>query len=353
MATASKLESALTLPASAYRECETFERERRRIFSRSWLMITHESQVRSVGDYFAASVAGFPLIVVRGEDGAARAFHNVCRHRAGPLVDDGPGRCEGALVCRYHGWRYGLDGRLASARDFGPAQGFDPRDYALHQIKCESWRGFIFINMDPDAGALERTVAPLAARTAHLPLEEFRFERTTTHTISCNWKTYVENYLEGYHIPLVHPFLNAAVDTSRYEVSLDPPVIFHHAPPRDGSPVEGLWAWLWPCLGVNVYADGILMERIWPVSVNVTQLEYLYFFRHGIELAAMERSIEVSGITTVEDKTICEAVQRNLNAGIYDAGRLSPKHEQGVAWFQQEWRRWLEGHEADPPRSDG
>jgi choline monooxygenase len=338
MPTPAEMHSVTTLPSAAYREADTLQAERRAIFSRSWLMIAHESQLGSVGDLFAANVAGFPLLVVRGEDKIVRAFHNVCRHRAGPLADDGPGKCEGALVCRYHGWRYALDGRLASARDFGPAQGFDPRDFALHQLKCAVWRGFIFVNIDRDAEALEQSLAPLAARTEHLPLERFQFERRSTHTISCNWKTYVENYLEGYHIPLVHPLLNSAVDASKYEVELAPPVIFHRAPPRDGSPVGGLWAWVWPCLGVNVYADGLLMERISPVSVNVTKLDYLYFFPQGTERATIERSIEVSEITTAEDKVICEAVQRNLDAGVYETGRLSPKHETGVAWFQQEWK---------------
>jgi choline monooxygenase len=289
----------------------------------------------------ATSAAGFPIIVVRDKDGTIRAFHNVCRHRAGPLADDGQGKCEGQLVCRYHGWRYALDGRLASARDFGPAEGFDPREYSLRGVKCQSWRGFIFINMDEKAGALEDTIAPLIAKTTHLPLEKFRFERQTTHDINCNWKTYVENYLEGYHIPLVHPFLNSAVDASKYEVDVSAPVIFHQAPPRDGSPVGGLWAWSWPCLGVNVYADGILMERMWPIGHGVTRLDYLYFFPDGIERAVMERNISASEITTEEDRKICEQVQRNLDAGIYETGRLSPKHEQGVAWFQKEWRNTL------------
>lgn len=330
-----------TLPARFYSDPALYQAERREIFARSWLLIAHESQIETPNSYVAANAAGFPIIVVRDKDSTIRAFHNVCRHRAGPLADDGQGKCEGQLVCRYHGWRYALDGRLASARDFGPAEGFDPREYSLRGVKCQSWRGFIFINMDENAGPLEKTIAPLIAKTAHLPLEKFRFERQTTHDIKCNWKTYVENYLEGYHIPLVHPFLNSAVDASKYEVDVSAPVIFHQAPPRDGSPVGGLWAWSWPCLGVNVYADGILMERMWPVGHGVTRLDYLYLFPDDIERAVMERNISASEITTEEDRKICEQVQRNLDAGIYETGRLSPKHEQGVAWFQKEWRSTL------------
>ncbi|HEY5337704.1 MAG TPA: aromatic ring-hydroxylating dioxygenase subunit alpha [Rhizomicrobium sp.] len=331
-----------TLPAWLYSDPATYALERRNIFGRSWLMIAHESQMKTQGEYVAAAAAGYPVIVVRGEGGVIRAFHNVCRHRAGPIADDGQGKCEGQLVCRYHGWRYALDGRLASARDFGPAEGFDPRDFSLMPLKCESWRGFIFINMDMNAEPLLKVIAPLDARTRDIPLENFSFSRQTTHDIACNWKTYVENYLEGYHIPLVHPFLNSAVDASKYEVDLSAPIVFHSAPPRDGSPVGGLWAWSWPCLGVNVYADGILMERMWPVSAGVTRLDYLYFFPDGIERAVMERSIAASEITTEEDRKICEAVQRNLDAGVYQTGRLSPKHEIGVSWFQDEVKRVLE-----------
>lgn len=331
-----------TLHARLYREPEIYELERRRIFARSWQLVAHDSQLPSPGEYVAATFAGFRVIVVRSETGQLHAFHNLCRHRAGPLADDGAGKCEGSLVCRYHGWRYALDGRLASARDFGPAEGFDPRDYALLPLKCESWRGFIFINMDLDADPLEQTIAPLILRTLDLPLENFRFMRASSHTIACNWKTYVENYLEGYHIPLVHPFLNSAVDATRYEVDVSAPVIFHHAPPRDGSPVSGLWAWTWPCLGVNVYADGVLMERMWPVSAKHTRLDYLYFFVDGIPRNEMERSIAASEITTEEDRAITEAVQINLDAGIYSTGRLSPKHEMGVHWFQQRITQVLE-----------
>ncbi|HEY1836887.1 MAG TPA: aromatic ring-hydroxylating dioxygenase subunit alpha [Rhizomicrobium sp.] len=330
-----------TLPAWLYRDREVYETERRNIFGRAWLLIAHESQLPNPGEYVAASVAGYPLIAVRGAAGDVRAFHNVCRHRAGPLAEDGQGRCDGQLVCRYHGWRYALDGRLANARDFGAAEGFDPRDYALKSVACETWRGFVFVNMDKDAQPLAKFLAPLDARTRHLPLETFTFKRGMTHDIACNWKAYVENYLEGYHIPLVHPFLNAAVDASKYEVDLSAPIVFHQAPPRDGSLVDGLWAWAWPCLGLNVYADAILMERMWPLSATHTRLDYLCLFKEGVEPAVMERNIAACEITTGEDKKICEAVQRNLDAGIYETGRLSPKHEIGVSWFQGEVRRAL------------
>jgi choline monooxygenase len=325
-----------TLEAALYRGPEQYEAERRGIFARSWLLIAHDSQLKSPGSYVAVSVAGYPLIAVRGEDGAVRAFHNVCRHRAGPLAEDGQGRCDGALVCRYHGWRYALDGRLANARDFGPAEGFDPRAFGLFALRCEIWRGFIFVNMDAEARSLAVSLAPLAARTQNMPLESFRLVRRTAHELRCNWKTYVENYLEGYHVPLVHPELNEAIDARGYEVEVQAPVIFHRAPPRDGAPMSGLWAWTWPCHGINVYKDGLMMERMWPLDHRRTLLDYLYFFPEGLAPGDIERPIVSSETITAEDVTITEAVQRNLDAGIYATGRLSPRHELGIAWFQSE-----------------
>ena len=323
-----------SLDAALYRGADQYERERRNIFARSWLLIAHESQLPETGSYVATSVAGYPVIVVRRDGGQIRAFHNVCRHRAGPLAFDGEGRCEGQLVCRYHGWRYALDGRLANARDFGAAEGFDPRAFGLFAMTCESWRGFIFVNMDADAAPLADTIAPLAAKTHDMPLETFRFWRRQTHEIRCNWKNYVENYLEGYHLPLVHPGLNKQVDGSQYEATVEAPAVFHWAPPRDGAPMSGLWAWLWPCLGINVYKDGLMMERMWPLGPDRTVLDYLYFFPEGLGDADMERPMASSNVITAEDIAITEAVQRNLDAGIYATGRLSPRHEMGVAWFQ-------------------
>jgi choline monooxygenase len=336
-----KRADAETLPASLYREASTYEDERRKIFGTSWLFVGHESQLAEAGDYVAATLAGYPLIAVRGKDGIIRAFHNVCRHRAGPLAEDGEGKCRDFITCRYHGWRYSLDGRLASARDFGPAKDFDPRDFGLIGVECATWRGFVFVSMKP-AMSLEKQIAPLEAALAETAFDDLMFARTTAHPIQCNWKTYAENYLEGYHIPLVHPGLNAAVDAAHYSVEVEGDIAFHRAPPRDGAPVAGFWAMLWPCLAVNVYPEGVMMERMSPIGHVKTQLDYVYFFKRGTPTDEIERSIAASETTTVEDVTITEAVQRNLNAGIYETGRLSPKHEGAVAWFQSSVARALQ-----------
>jgi choline monooxygenase len=330
-----------TLPASLYRDEGAYQAERRRILGRSWLFLGHESQLPEPGSTIAETIAGFPLLAVRGKDGIVRAFHNVCRHRAGPLAENGVGNCGDFLTCRYHGWRYALDGRLASARDFGPVKDFDPREFGLHRLECQPWRGFLFVNMDTGARELKDLVAPLERAMREIDFGKLIFTRKTTHDIRCNWKTYAENYLEGYHIPLVHPGLNAAIDASRYEVEVEDSVAFHRAPPSDGAPVAGLWALLWPVLAVNVYTNGVMMERICPVGHAQTRLDYLYFFAEGTSPLEITKAVASSEITTDEDVMITEAVQRNLDAGVYETGRLSPRHEGAVAWFQDLVRKAL------------
>jgi choline monooxygenase len=329
-----------TLNSLLYRDPGVFATERERIFAATWQFIAHERELPNPGSYVAATVAGYPVIVVRDEAGALNAFHNVCRHRAGPLAPDGMGECGGSLTCKYHGWRYGLDGRLAVARDFGPAPGFDARQFGLHRIACSSWRGFVFVAMDANVEPLETVIAPLDRRARELDLSRPGRILRSSHEIACNWKTYVENYLEGYHVPIVHPALNAALGAG-YEIEIEGALQFHHAEAVAGAPVSGFWAWMWPCLGINVYADGVLMERMGPLGHARTRLDYLFLFHADVSEDAMRREIEASVVTTREDIAICEAVQRNLDAGIYRTGVLSPKHEKSVGWFQAEIRKIL------------
>jgi choline monooxygenase len=284
----------------------------------------------SPGDYLAEEIGGAPVVVVRNAEGQLAGFHNVCRHRAGALVADGAGHCGEGFTCRYHGWRYSLDGRLRNAVDFGAAPGFDPRDYGLFPIRVETWRGLVFVNLDLDAAPLADAVAPLAAESA---FPDFPLTERRSHHLACNWKTYVENYLEGYHLPMVHPEFDDDVVVSDYEVRIEGEVIFQITPPRDASVYAGTWAWLWPNLAVNTYRHGYMIERMTATGPLGTRLDYFYFFDPA-RRAELARMFIASDRVTAQDKQVCEEVQRNLSAGIYRGGVLSPKHERGVAWFQ-------------------
>lgn len=336
----------LTARADRYRDPVRHAIERKEIFGRSWLFMAHASELRAEGDAVAATIAGYPLVVVRSGD-SLKAFHNVCRHRAGPLVDGDRANCAGGLVCKYHGWAYTLDGRLRNARDFGAASGFDPREFGLFPLKVETWRHFVFVNADLQATPLADAMAPLDRRLGQRDFSGLVHAERRTHDIACNWKIYVENYLEGYHIPNVHPMLDAQVDATQYRVSVDGAICFHDAPPKEkGSSVyDGVWAFALPHLGFNSYGDdGLMMERMVPMGLSSTRLIYDYYLPPAIaaNAQAVQRILSTSAIVTAEDKSICEKVQVNIDAGIYDQGVLSPKHEAGVGWFQTYFQNMTE-----------
>lgn len=320
-----------TLPASWYSDAAVYENERRAIFGREWLYAGHDRTLREPGDFLATDVAGWQVVVVVGRDGVLRGFHNVCRHRAGPLVDTASGNAA-LLVCRYHGWAYELDGSLRNARDFGAGDDFDAAEFGLHPARAEHWRGLVFVNLDLDARPLLDDLGDFASECEDFPMEDLEFTSEVTHELAANWKTYADNYMEGYHIPLVHPALNREIDARQYRVDVRDRYAVHSAPARDGGPTSGKWLWRFPNLALNLYPDGMNVERFVPVSPTRSRVVYHYFFKDGRE---DKESIDMSMLLLDEDARICEAVQGNLESGAYDVGRLSPRHEQGVLRFQE------------------
>lgn len=322
-----------TLPARLYGCPDAWLRERAGVFGWAWLFLGHEAEAPEAGDWIATDIAGHRLLMVRGADGALRAFHNVCRHRAGPLVTGTTGNCGKDLVCGYHGWRYALDGRLRAATGFGAAEGFDPRDFGLFAVRLEVWRGLAFVTLDAEAGPLADTVAPLEALLAERGLKIAGPATRRAHDLACDWKVYAENYLEGYHIGAVHPVLAGELGGAEYRVRVEGDLVVQEAVGINDGPQAGVWGWLWPNLGINVYRDGAMIERMTPVGPGRTRLDYL-FLNDGGE-AALGEALAASDRLTAEDAAICEAVQANLSAGIYDTGVLSPVHEGAVGWFQR------------------
>ncbi len=323
----------MTLPARLYGCPDAWARERRDVYGRTWLFVGHQQEAREPGDWIATDIAGHRLIMVRGSDGALRVFHNVCRHRAGPLVRGAAGNCGEALVCGYHGWRYALDGRLRAATGFGAARNFDPRDFGLFEVRCEIWRGLVFVTMASEPGELADLVAPLDRLLTARGLEISGPQIRRSHPLQCDWKVYVENYLEGYHIDAVHPELARELGPrSDYRIHIDGDLVVQEAVGIHEGPQGGVWGWLWPNLGINVYRDSAMIERMTPVGPGRVRLDYLFLGDAGAD--ALGAVLEASDRLTAEDAAICEAVQLNLVAGQYDRGVLSDDHEPAIGWFQ-------------------
>lgn len=328
-----------TLPVTAYVDPDALKIEQERVFRATWLVAGVTAAVRTPGEAIAVTVAGSPLVLVRGDDGVVRAFHNACRHRFGPLVWDGERECGKQLRCRYHGWRYGLDGALLATPGFGE----DVDGRGLVPVACAVWRGLVLVSFHPDPGPVADAIGGLDAAAAHVPFEGFEIERTARHPLACNWKTYVENYLEGWHIPFLHPALVADVDVAAYEVHAGDTFCTHHAPPRDGAATDGFWAWLWPNTAINVYRGGMSLERIVPTGPASMEIVYTYLFAPDVPREAREKAMGASLTLTHEDRQVCEAVQRAMAAGAFDTGLVSPRHEQGIARFYALWRAAVEG----------
>jgi choline monooxygenase len=323
-----------TLPADWYVDPAVYEAERRRIFARDWQLFARASALAGPGDYVAETIAGYPIFVLRDREGGLRGFHNVCRHRAARILAEGEGRAE-LLRCPYHGWTYDGGGRLKATPGFGEDAGFDRADYGLFPIRVESWRGLVFVNLDLGAGPLADGLGDMARHAEPFPLERYRFCRRQRYDIDCNWKTYIDNYLEGYHIPLLHPELNASVEFRSYRVENGDRICLHRANARDGAAYQGLWLWRYPNQSFAVYARGMNFTRVLPLGPDRTRLAIDFFFADlsPEAMPANEKDMAATCRVVEEDFPICAAVQRNFAAGIYSCGPLSPRHEAGLGYF--------------------
>jgi phenylpropionate dioxygenase-like ring-hydroxylating dioxygenase large terminal subunit len=196
------LPAAETLPPWCYTDQRFYDREVERLWRKAWNFIGHVDQVPAPGDYFTLQFAGVPILIVRGEEGTIRGFANSCRHR-GSLLLEGAGSCRG-IVCPYHAWTYGLDGRLLGAPEMQRTEGFDPAESGLTAIRLESWGGFLFVSFDEAAAPLSEWLGDLPLRLAPHSLAGMALARRREYEIACNWKLFVENAKESYHIARVH-----------------------------------------------------------------------------------------------------------------------------------------------------
>lgn len=338
-----RIERAQTPPASWYTDARVLEEERHRVFGRTWQLAGRAAQVAEPGQFFTTEVGGEPVVVVRDEAGRLRAFSNVCRHRAGPVAA-GEGLCK-SFRCGYHGWTYGLDGRLLGAREFEGVEGWSREESALPEFACDVWGALVFVNPDPAAAPLAETLGDLSTLTDGRDWGAMRPAARKDWTIECNWKTYVDNYLEGYHIPVIHPALHRELDYARYRTETRRFYSIQHAPLRptasripavEGDGPDALFFWVFPNLMLNVYADNYSTNLIIPLGPERTLTVFEWYFQDPDAPETRERvarTIELSDEIQVEDLRICEAVQAGLRSRTYTSGRYSVRRENGVHHF--------------------
>ncbi len=341
------LARASTIPAAWYVDQGVFDREKTAVFGRSWLAVGRCDQVCKTGDYFTSNVAGEPIVVIRGSDGTLRAFFNVCRHHAAEVATESSG-CASTLRCPYHGWTYDLDGSLKATPDFAGVEGFEKNDHGLVPIRVDTWSNFVWVCFDADAPGLPEFLGAIVERVAPLELSTLRFHVRTEYEIECNWKVFVDNYLDGgYHVPHIHKGLGSVLSYQNYTIENCERFCVQSTPVQSGggdvetAAVRGgdmaYYYWLYPNFMLNWYEGYLDTNLAWPIGVNRTKVVFDFYFAENNDAtqAHLRQSVAVAERVQQEDIDICESVQRGLGSRAYNTGRLAVRREGGEHLFHR------------------
>jgi choline monooxygenase len=352
------LAEARTIPSAWYTDERIFELEQKSVFARSWHFAARTDQFSKPGDYATTEIAGEPIVVVRGSDNVLRGFFNVCRHHAAAVMTEPEGRAN-QMRCPYHGWTYSLEGELKGTPDFAGVCDFDRAANGLVAVETSTWEKWVFARIDGSGGQVRRLNerAPnmeeflsrdLIDQIESLGLADLHWMERRRYSLNCNWKVFVDNYLDGgYHVPHLHKGLDSVLDYSNYTIEngerfclQSSPMVSRGEDDEVGAVRSGrraLYYWLYPNFMINYY-DGVLdTNLVIPLNINQTEVVFDFYFADVSESARARNlaSIDVGQRIQDEDVAICESVQRGLKSRAYDAGRLSVRREAGEHLFHR------------------
>jgi choline monooxygenase len=351
------IERALTPPASWYVDARLLELERRAVLRDAWQPAARVDQLEETGAYVAGELAGEPYVVLR-DGNCLRGFFNVCRHHASHVVDEGQGKVD-RLTCPYHGWCYDLEGALRSAPRLGGIERFDRERHGLLPIEVATWGPLVFARIGRGGLPLEESMRPATDR---IGFEGLRFARRVCYELRCNWKVFVDNYLDGgYHVGHLHRGLAGQLDLDSYRTEIDGRVSLQTCSADAGADPAGgvdfrerigggaVYAFVYPNFMINRY--GPVMDTNWavPLDVDRTLTVFDYFFDEACSPSFVERSLEASDRVQQEDIAICEAVQRGLRSSAFDRGPYAPRVEQAAHHFHCLLREDLLSGIGEPP----
>jgi choline monooxygenase len=338
------LARATAIPSSWYHDPALHEIERRAVFGNTWQRIGRAEQLANPGDFITADVAGEPILVVRGPDGVVRGFFNVCRHRAATVLAE-PAGCVTKLRCRYHGWTYDLLGQLRGVPEFDGAENFCRDDHGLVPVAAEVWGPFVFVHLgsprEPVAAYLDPLPVWAAAASPFVGLRWFAQRR---YDVNCNWKVYIDNYLDGgYHVNTVHPDLAGVLDYKEYVTTTHGHTALQSSPlvPATGDAgrtrtgTAAHYWWVYPNFMLNHYAGVMDTNLVRPIGPNRCEVLFDFYFTADADPAFVADSLAVADRVQAEDAGVCDDVQRGLHSRSYVAGRFSPKRENAGYFFHQ------------------
>jgi choline monooxygenase len=252
------------------------------------------------------------------------------------------------LRCRYHGWTYDWNGELASGPELDAMVDFERSAVRLPSIDVAVWQGLVFASVQPQE-PFERLIAGVDERIGSA-LQGIRYQKRVSYEAACNWKAYVDNYLEGYHVPHIHPALNRLLDYRAYRTECEPGYALQSSPLDVSESFygagEALYYQLWPNTMLNILPGRLQTNRVVPLAVDRCRIDFDYYYTPQLLAADADKIVAdqaLAEVTQQEDIDICEQVQRAFASGSYDTGRVHPTREQGVHWFQERYRRTLSG----------
>jgi len=354
---------AKSLPQKYFVSPEFFAEEQKRIFSKQWLLVGHQSQIPTAGDYIVQQVSGESLIVIRDKGGDTHGFFNVCRHRGTRLIEHRAGepvngRCA-AIQCPYHAWTYGLDGRLIGAPHMDEVPGFDKSDYSLHAVNLALWEGFIFVNLrdasrERGGYSLEKWFAPLNGKFSHWNMSILRPAKRIEYDVRANWKLMFENYSECYHCPGVHPQLQKVSPYDSAENDLrEGPFLggFMKINPGKSLTVSGnacaafvgkienlqqvFYYSIFPNMLLSLHPEYLMVHQLWPQSPERTLIVCDWLFHPDAftrEDFKPEDAIEFWDMTNKQDWHVCELSQQGIASRAYQPGPYSSREKIPAAW---------------------
>ncbi len=332
-----RAEVSFTLPASWYLDPAVYEREKERIFYRTWQYVAHVSMLSEPGDYITLRICDENMFVIRDGAGELRAFYNICRHRAHELLE-GEGNVRDRIVCPYHAWSYGLDGSLAGARMSQGRPGFDGAGFGLRPVRLDTLCGCIFVNLDDDAAPLAEVAPGLEAdiREKAPYVDDLILAGTDVlgeTRMDAGWKVVVDNYVECYHCIPAHPAFASIISMRDYQVDLFPgwsrqlgPVIrpenrAYAVDTGEGQQKSAFW-YLWPNTTFNIMPGSDEMSVF---AIRPRGVEQSWFGGHSLSVDGKvnpERAQYVADVLAPEDIGLCESVQRGLHSRSYTQGPI-------------------------------
>ncbi len=354
---ASDIRQAHTLPSSFYRSVQVFEQSKENIFARTWHWVAEADVIAEPQQVWPFTllpgVLDEPLLFTRDVEGQAHCLSNVCTHR-GKIVVEQPGK-QRLLSCGYHGRCFRLDGRFRSMPQFEGVQNFPSPADDLHSVSFATWLGLLFVSLQP-AAPFEEFVRPIVERLSWLPWDTLRFhaEHSQDYDLKAHWALYCDNYLEGFHIPFVHPALNQAIEFNQYEYELYPYCSLQVGVAKEGEPcfripsgapdhgrrIYAYYYWVFPNLMFNVYPWGLSLNVVEPLSHECTRVRFrTYYFAD----ATSDRALNRLDITEMEDEAVVQSVQLGIQSRFYHTGRYSPAQERGVHHFHRLVQQFMQG----------